>query len=99
MLVNDGNEDEDEFDDLENEFDYNSNERRETQQIAAASLSAHLDIGRSASGITTPSELDSSAIALEISLLTYGQEKYTSLTEDFAISVEIVSGDFYIKMA
>ncbi|CAA2989888.1 cellulose synthase A catalytic subunit 5 [UDP-forming]-like [Olea europaea subsp. europaea] len=68
----DGNEDEDEFDDLEDEFDYNSNERRDPQHIVAASLSAHLNIGRSASGITIPSELDSSAIASKISLLTYG---------------------------
>ncbi|CAA3033382.1 cellulose synthase A catalytic subunit 5 [UDP-forming]-like [Olea europaea subsp. europaea] len=76
----DGNEDEDEFDDLENEFDYNSNERRDPQHIAAASLSAHLNIGRSASGITIPSELDSSAIALKISLLTYGQEVCTDIS-------------------
>ncbi|CAA3033383.1 Hypothetical predicted protein [Olea europaea subsp. europaea] len=47
-------------------------------KVAAASLSAHLNIGRSTSGIPIPSELDSSAIALKISLLTYGQERVDS---------------------
>ncbi|CAI9786568.1 unnamed protein product [Fraxinus pennsylvanica] len=61
-------------DDDEDEFDYNSTERKDPEQIAAASLSAHHNIGRSASGIAIPSELDFSVIALEIPLLTYGQE-------------------------
>ncbi|XP_027092801.2 cellulose synthase A catalytic subunit 2 [UDP-forming]-like [Coffea arabica] len=72
-----GDEDEDEFDDLEHEFDYNSNERRDPQQIAEAALAARLNIGRggnvNASGITTPSEMDS-ALDSEVPLLTYGQE-------------------------
>ncbi|XP_022880055.1 cellulose synthase A catalytic subunit 6 [UDP-forming]-like [Olea europaea var. sylvestris] len=69
----DGDEDEDEFDDLENEFDYNGNERN-PHQIAEAAYSTRPNIGRSASGITNPSELDSAAIGSEIPLLTYGQE-------------------------
>lgn len=63
---------------MEHEFDYNSNERRDPQQIAEAALSARLNIGRgsnvNASGFTTPSELDPSAVGSEIPLLTYGQE-------------------------
>lgn len=71
-----GDEDEDEFDDLEHEFDY-INERRDPQQIAEAALAARLNIGRggnvNASGITAPSEMDA-ALGSEIPLLTYGQE-------------------------
>lgn len=70
----DGDEDEDEFDDLENEFDYNGYERRDPHQIADAAYSSRHNIGRSSSGITTSSELDPSAINSEIPLLTYGQE-------------------------
>ena len=62
---------------MEHEFDYNSNERRDPQQIAEAALAARLNIGRggnvNASGITTPSEMDS-ALDSEVPLLTYGQE-------------------------
>lgn len=58
----DGDEDEDEFDDLEHEFDYNEYE----QHIMSRG------IGRTASGITTQSEVD--PINPEIPLLTYGQE-------------------------
>lgn len=64
---------------MEHEFDYNSSERRDPQQIAEAALSARLNVGRggsnaNASGFTTPSEVDPSAAASEIPLLTYGQE-------------------------
>ncbi|KAL0326024.1 UNVERIFIED_CONTAM: Cellulose synthase A catalytic subunit [UDP-forming] [Sesamum radiatum] len=68
----DGDEDEDEFDDLENEFDYNA------QHIAEASLSSRLNIGRSASGISTPSELDPSGLT----------QKFLSLHMDDTISAD-----------
>ncbi|KAL2503708.1 putative cellulose synthase A catalytic subunit 9 [UDP-forming] [Abeliophyllum distichum] len=83
----DGDEDEDEFDDLDNEFDYNSNERRDPHQISEAALSARLNIGRSTSGITTPSELDSTAIGTEIPLLTYGQEDDTISADKHALII------------
>ncbi|KAJ8446061.1 hypothetical protein Cgig2_017563 [Carnegiea gigantea] len=69
-----GDEDEDDIDDIENELDYAS---KDPQHIAEAMLSARLNVGRApsnASGLTTPAELDSSALATEIPLLTYGQE-------------------------
>lgn len=66
----DGDEDEDEFDDLDNEFDYNGN----PHQMHEAALSGRHNIGRTASGITNSSELDASALNPEIPLLTYGQE-------------------------
>ncbi|CAA3030629.1 cellulose synthase A catalytic subunit 2 [UDP-forming]-like [Olea europaea subsp. europaea] len=62
----DGDEDEDEFDGLDNEFDYNGKEIRDPCQI--------VDIGQNASGITIPSELDSIVIDSKIPLLTYAQE-------------------------
>ena len=65
----DGDEDEDEFDDLEHEFDYNEYE----QHIAGAAFSSR-GIGRTTSGITTHSEMDPAAVNSEIPLLTYGQE-------------------------
>ncbi|KAL0351614.1 UNVERIFIED_CONTAM: Cellulose synthase A catalytic subunit [UDP-forming] [Sesamum calycinum] len=77
----DGDEDEDEFDDLENEFDYNA------QHIAEASLSSRLNIGRSASGISTPSELDPSGLNSEIPLLTYGQEDDTISADKHALII------------
>ncbi|GER34053.1 cellulose synthase [Striga asiatica] len=66
----DGDEEEDEFDDLEHEFDYYGN----PQHLAEAALSARFNIGQNASGIAVPSELSGSAIDPEIPLLTYGQE-------------------------
>ncbi|KAL0302559.1 UNVERIFIED_CONTAM: Cellulose synthase A catalytic subunit [UDP-forming] [Sesamum calycinum] len=83
----DGDEDEDEFDDLENEFDYNGNERRDHQHIAEGALSGRLNIGRTASGITTPSELDATAINSEIPLLTYGQEDDTISADKHALII------------
>ncbi|KAL0369342.1 UNVERIFIED_CONTAM: Cellulose synthase A catalytic subunit [UDP-forming] [Sesamum calycinum] len=74
----DGDEDEDEFDDLENEFDYNGNERRDHQHIAEGALSGRLNIGRTASGITTPSELDATA----------STQKFLSLLMDDTISAD-----------
>ncbi|KAL0432298.1 UNVERIFIED_CONTAM: Cellulose synthase A catalytic subunit [UDP-forming] [Sesamum latifolium] len=83
----DGDEDEDEFDDLENEFDYNGNERRDHQHIAEGALSGRLNIGRTASGITTPSELDAAAVNSEIPLLTYGQEDDTISADKHALII------------
>ncbi|KAL0438260.1 UNVERIFIED_CONTAM: Cellulose synthase A catalytic subunit [UDP-forming] [Sesamum latifolium] len=77
----DGDEDEDEFDDLENEFDYNA------QHIAEAPLSSRLNIGRTASGISTPSELDPSGVNSEIPLLTYGQEDDTISADKHALII------------
>ncbi|XP_022875255.1 cellulose synthase A catalytic subunit 2 [UDP-forming]-like isoform X1 [Olea europaea var. sylvestris] len=88
----DGDEDEDGFDDLENEFDYNGNERRDPQQIAAAALSAHLNIGRSASGITIPLQWDSSVVASEFPLLTYGQEDDTISANSHALIIPPFNG-------
>lgn len=59
----DDDEDEDEFDDLDREFDY--------KQFAHDSSP---NLRRTVSGITTHSELDPSAANSEIPLLTYGQE-------------------------
>ena len=73
-----GDEEEDDIDDLDNEFDITSNDRRDPHQIAAAVLAARLNIGRGSqvhgSGISTPAEFDTASMASEIPLLTYGQE-------------------------
>ncbi|MCD9645665.1 Cellulose synthase A catalytic subunit 2 [Datura stramonium] len=65
-----GDDEEDEFDDLDNEFD--------PHQTAEAALSARLNVGRgnpNASGFATPSEMDPATLGTEIPLLTYGQEE------------------------
>ncbi|XP_044475290.1 cellulose synthase A catalytic subunit 2 [UDP-forming]-like isoform X2 [Mangifera indica] len=70
-----GDEEEDDTDDLENEFDITSNDRRDPQNIAEAVLSARLNTGRGYQAkVTTPSEVDSASVAGDIPLLTYGQE-------------------------
>ncbi|XP_021283907.1 cellulose synthase A catalytic subunit 5 [UDP-forming]-like [Herrania umbratica] len=73
-----GDEEEDGADDLENEFDIANHDRRDPHHIAAAMLSARLNINRGSqphvSGISTPAELDAASVAAEIPLLTYGQE-------------------------
>ena len=73
-----GDEEEDGADDLENEFDIASHDRRDPHHIAAAMLSGRLNINRGSqphvSGISTPAELDAASVATEIPLLTYGQE-------------------------
>ncbi|KAL0284538.1 UNVERIFIED_CONTAM: Cellulose synthase A catalytic subunit [UDP-forming], partial [Sesamum angustifolium] len=71
----------------EDEFDYNGNERRDHQHIAEGALSGRLNIGRTASGITTPSELDATAINSEIPLLTYGQEDDTISADKHALII------------
>ncbi|GMH21564.1 hypothetical protein Nepgr_023406 [Nepenthes gracilis] len=71
-----GDEEEDDIDDIENELDYASSWRN-PQHIAEAMLSARLNISHgtsNASGLTTPAELESSALALDTPLLTYRQE-------------------------
>ncbi|WOG82027.1 hypothetical protein DCAR_0101186 [Daucus carota subsp. sativus] len=74
----DGDEEEDEFDDLDNEFDYESNDHRYHQHGGDANApSGRHNIGRvpsNASGLTAPLEMDSSTLNPEIPLLTYGQE-------------------------
>ncbi|CAA0812495.1 Cellulose synthase A catalytic subunit 6 [Striga hermonthica] len=83
----DGDEDEDEFDDLEYEFDYsNGNEKRD--QFSEAGYSNRL--GRSASGITNQSELD--PVNSEIPLLTYGQEDDTISTDKHALIIPPFAG-------
>ncbi|PHU06079.1 Cellulose synthase A catalytic subunit 2 [UDP-forming] [Capsicum chinense] len=65
-----GDDEEEEFDDLDNEFD--------PHQTAEAALSARLNVGRgnpNGSVYATPSEMDPAALGTEIPLLTYGQEE------------------------
>ncbi|KAF8404446.1 hypothetical protein HHK36_009331 [Tetracentron sinense] len=73
-----GDEEEDDVDDLDNEFDFGSHDSMDSQHVAEAMLSARLNIGRgshaNASGVTMPSDLDSSSLNPEIPLLTYHQE-------------------------
>ncbi|XP_073304733.1 cellulose synthase A catalytic subunit 6 [UDP-forming]-like [Primulina huaijiensis] len=83
----DGDEEEEEFDDLENEFDYNSNDR-DLHQIAEAALAARLNVSRGSSGIYTSSaELDPSAVNSDIPLLTYGQEDDTISADKHALII------------
>nr|GMD21284.1 cellulose synthase A catalytic subunit 2 [UDP-forming]-like [Ipomoea batatas] len=53
-----GDEEEDDFDDLDHEFDYNSSVRRDPHHIAEAALAARLNVGYGVNGpaIMTPSE-------------------------------------------
>nr|AFB18639.1 CESA9 [Gossypium hirsutum] len=73
-----GDEEEDGADDLENEFDIASHDRRDPHHIAAAMLSGRYNINHGpqphVSGISTPAELDAASVAAGIPLLTYGQE-------------------------
>ncbi|XP_075520783.1 cellulose synthase A catalytic subunit 2 [UDP-forming]-like [Primulina tabacum] len=83
----DGDEDEDEFDDLENEFDYISDDRRAPLHFSEAGHFARHNIGRSASGITIPSEVDHSNLNSDIPLLTYGQEDDTISADKHALII------------
>ncbi|KAJ4965339.1 hypothetical protein NE237_017188 [Protea cynaroides] len=73
-----GDEEEEGVDDLENEFDFGSNNWSDAQHIAEAALSARLNVGRGSqadvSGVSVPSNLDSSSHNPEIPLLTFRQE-------------------------
>ncbi|PQP95548.1 cellulose synthase A catalytic subunit 2 [Prunus yedoensis var. nudiflora] len=86
-----GDEEEDDIDDLENEFDISSNDRRDPHHIAEAVLAARLNIGRGShvhgSGISTPAEFDSASIASEIPLLTYGQEDVGIASDKHALII------------
>ncbi|KAL3638938.1 Cellulose synthase A catalytic subunit 6 [UDP-forming] [Castilleja foliolosa] len=87
----DGDEDEDEFDDLENEFDYNNGyEKRDPHQMSEAGYSNRL--GRTASGITNRSELYPAAVNSEIPLLTYGQEDDTISADKHALIIPPFGG-------
>lgn len=65
-----GDEEEETFDDLDNEFEYG--DPRDSRHITESMLASRL-CSRNP-GITTPSEMDSTSIIREIPLLTYGQE-------------------------
>nr|APU87546.1 CesA6 [Plantago ovata] len=80
----DGDEDEDEFDDLEHEFDYNGND---SQHYTEGSVYGRGGIRRTASGITTHSEVDHAAAHPEIPLLTYGQEDDTISADKHALII------------
>ncbi|XP_042493386.1 cellulose synthase A catalytic subunit 2 [UDP-forming]-like [Macadamia integrifolia] len=73
-----GDEEEEDVDDLDNEFDFGSNNWSDAQHMAEAALSARLNVGRGsqadASWVSVPSNMDSSSHNPEIPLLTYGQE-------------------------
>ncbi|KAJ8541494.1 hypothetical protein K7X08_002310 [Anisodus acutangulus] len=78
----DGDDEEDEFDDLDHEFDYDGNPRH----ISEAALSARRR-NYNASGLTTPSEVDPNALNSEIPLLTYGQEDDTISADKHALII------------
>ncbi|KAK4340856.1 hypothetical protein RND71_039357 [Anisodus tanguticus] len=78
----DGDDEEDEFDDLDHEFDYDGNPRH----ISEAALSARRT-NHNASGLTTPSEVDPYALNSEIPLLTYGQEDDTISADKHALII------------
>lgn len=62
---------------MDNEFDYESNERSHYHHLGETMPHSGRPIARAhsnASGITTTSEMDSAALNPEIPLLTYGQE-------------------------
>ncbi|KAG9139407.1 hypothetical protein Leryth_017334 [Lithospermum erythrorhizon] len=80
-----GDEDEDGFDDLEHEFEYNNNMHRDPQHPGEALFTGRLHT--SASGITTPSEADSPGLDNEIPLLTYGQEDDTISADKHALII------------
>ncbi|KAE8715305.1 Cellulose synthase A catalytic subunit 2 [Hibiscus syriacus] len=73
----DGDEEEDGDDDLENEFEIASRDRRDPHHIAAAMLSAPYNINHGsrshASGLSTPAEFDAASVDSKVPLLTYGE--------------------------
>ncbi|CAN4081186.1 unnamed protein product [Withania somnifera] len=79
----DGDDEEDEFDDLDHEFDYDGNPRH----ISEAALAARLGRGTNynASGLNAPVEVDPAALNSEIPLLTYGQEDDTISADKHAL--------------
>ncbi|PHU20059.1 Cellulose synthase A catalytic subunit 2 [UDP-forming] [Capsicum chinense] len=81
----DGDDEEDEFDDLDHEFDYDGTPRH----ISEAALAARLGRANNsnASGLNTPAEVDPAALNSEIPLLTYGQEDDTISADKHALIV------------
>nr|AAK49454.1 cellulose synthase catalytic subunit [Nicotiana alata] len=81
----DGDDEDDEFDDLDHEFDYHGNPR----YMSEAAFSSRLGRGtnHNASGLTTPSEVDPAALNSEIPLLTYGQEDDTISADKHALII------------
>ncbi|GFY85654.1 cellulose synthase A2 [Actinidia rufa] len=70
-----GDEEEEEFDDLDHEFDFGANDPRDPQLIAEAVLAARLNTGRGLhAGLITSPEMEPSSLNPDIPLLTYGQE-------------------------
>ncbi|KAF6163694.1 hypothetical protein GIB67_036154 [Kingdonia uniflora] len=74
-----GDDEEDDFDDLENEFDFRSYSRKDAPQHNVEDmLSVRLNVGcgshSSVSGIPTPAYSDSSSFIPEVPLLTYDRE-------------------------
>lgn len=82
-----GDDEEDDIDDLENEFDLASNNRRDPRHINEAMLSTRFSSQVNAFGVFTPSELDSSSVAPDIPLLTYGQEDVGISSDQHALIV------------
>ncbi|KAE8684524.1 Cellulose synthase A catalytic subunit 2 [Hibiscus syriacus] len=84
-------EEEDGDDDLENEFDIVSHDRRDPHHIAAAMLSDRYNINHGSrphvSGISTPTEFDAASVASEVPLLTYGQEDFGISSDKHALIV------------
>ncbi|XP_073142642.1 cellulose synthase A catalytic subunit 6 [UDP-forming]-like [Henckelia pumila] len=78
----DGDEDEDEFDDLENEF-----ERKDPLHFSGSGIYGRNNIGRSASRITDSSDTHPSHVNSEIPLLTYGQEDDTISADKHALII------------
>ncbi|CAN4116445.1 unnamed protein product [Withania somnifera] len=81
----DGDDEEDEFDDLDHEFDYDGNPRH----LSEAALAGRLGHGTNynASGLNTPAEVDPAALNSEIPLLTYGQEDDTISADKHALII------------
>lgn len=76
----DGDEEEDEFDDLVNEFDLRNYGTRDPHSFSEVSFRRNFSSAASnISGFATPSEMDPAALSPEIPLLTYGPEVITQL--------------------
>lgn len=88
-----GDEDEDDLDDIENELKFARDNN--PQHIAEAMFSRGLNVGRApsnASGLSTPAELDPTALPTETLLLTYGQEVETIICFR---SLSVIIGVFF----
>lgn len=83
----DGDDDEDEFDDLDNEF-----ERKDPLHFSGSGIYGRNNIGRSVSGITDSSDMHPSHVNSEIPLLTYGQEDDTISADKHALIIPYFMG-------